>query len=184
MDALSILKRVLEIIQESMPASDQTIDPNKHEENLKGAKSFQTSYKDAIENLARDFAKVLNDRDFNALDSRAEYHLYTVDHLVELVKNNDEQNTLKAFKSYKIQSKYEDCEFVSITLNKSQDQAEVVYHVITCVMSADDKYFKELNKKRGKEDQITPGTPFSTPYTLSVKKEKGIWKVDKFETSK
>ena len=184
MDALSILKRVLEIIQESMPATDQTIDPNNHAENLRGTKSFQISDTDAIKNLARDFAKVLNDRDFNALDSRAEYHLYTVDHLVELVKNNDEQNTLKAFKSYKIQSKYEDCEFLSITLNKGQDQAEVVYNVITCVVSADDKYFKELNKKRGKEDQITPGTPFSTPYTLSVKKEKGIWKVDQFETSK
>lgn len=184
MNALSILKRVLEIIQESMPASDQTIDPNNHYENLKEAKSFQISNTNAIKNLARDFAKVLNDRDFDALDSRAEYPLYTVDHLVELVKNNDEQNTLKAFKSYKIQSKYEDCEFLSITLNKSQDQAEVVYDVITSVVSADDKYFKELNKKMGKENQITPGTPFSTPYTLSVKKEKEIWKVDKFEASK
>jgi hypothetical protein len=182
MNALSIIKKVLEIIQESMPAPNQTIDYTNHEENLEGAKSFQMTDTSAITNLARDFAKALNDRDFNSLDSRAEYHLYTVDHLVELVKNNDEENTLKTFKNYKIQSKYEDCEFLSITLNNSKDQAEVVYNVITCVVNADDKYFKELNKKRSKENQITQGTPFSTSYTLSVKKEKGLCKVDKFET--
>ena len=51
------------------------------------------------------------------------------------------------------------------------------------MVSADNKYFKELNKKNSKKDRISGGTPFSTAYTLLVKKEKGAWKIDKFEAS-
>jgi len=51
------------------------------------------------------------------------------------------------------------------------------------VVSADNKYFKELNKKTDKKNKISSGTSFSTIYTLSVKKEKGTWKVDKFKAS-
>jgi len=60
----------------------------------------------------------------------------------------------------------------------------LVYNVRTTVLSADDKYFKELNKKNNKKNRISAGTPFSTTYTLLVKTVKGTWKIDKFEASK
>jgi len=129
------------------------------------------------------FVKALTDRDFECLDGRAEYHLYTVDHLIGLIKNSDEQSTIKLFNENKIKSKYEDCEFLSITFSADQEQAEVVYNLRICVVSADDKYFKKLNKKNNKNNRISGGTPFSTNYTLLVKKEKGTWKVDKSEAS-
>ena len=51
------------------------------------------------------------------------------------------------------------------------------------MVSADGKYFKELNKKNNKKNKISVGTPFSTTYTVTVKKEREIWKIDKFEAS-
>jgi hypothetical protein len=142
-----------------------------------------TADEQAIKGLSRDFAKALNDRDFEHFDGRAEYHLYTVDHLIELIKNSDEQSTIKLFNENKIKSKYEDCEFLSITFSADQEQAVVVYNVRTCVVSADGKYFKELNKKNNKKNKISGGTPFSTTYTLSIEKERGTWKIGKFEAS-
>ena len=95
----------------------------------------------------------------------------------------DEQSTIKLFNENRIKSKYEDCEFLSITFSADQEQAVVVYSVRTCMVSADSKYFKELNKKNNKKNTISSGTPFSTTYTLTVKKERGIWKIGKFEAS-
>jgi hypothetical protein len=51
------------------------------------------------------------------------------------------------------------------------------------VVSADDKYFKKLNKKNDKKNKISEETPFTITYTLLVKKEKGTWKIGKFEVS-
>ena len=184
MNKLNIIKNVLKVIQGSLPVSDGAINNNcgqvdSEADDLKD----DTADEQAIKGLSRDFAKALTDRDFERLDGRAEYHLYTVDHLIELIKNNDEQNTIKLFNENKIKSKYEDCEFLSITFSADQEQVVVVYNVRTCVVSADDKYFKELNKKNNKKNRISGGTPFSTTYTLLVKKEKGTWKIDKFEAS-
>lgn len=185
MNMLNIIKKLLAVIQESPPVPDRIINNNcgqvdSEVENLMD----DTVDEKSIKGLSRGFAKALIERDFEHLDGRAEYHLYTVDHLIELIKNNDEQNTIKLFNENKIKSKYEDCEFLSITFSADQEQAVVVYNVRTCVVSAEDKYFKELNKKNNKKNRISGGTPFSTTYTLVVKKEKGTWKVDKFETSK
>ena len=184
MNKLNIMQKVFEVIQESLPVSDGTINNNCGKVDSGAATlTDDTADEQVIKGLSRDFAKALNDRDFERLDGRAEYHLYTVDHLIKLIKNNDEQNTIKLFNENKIKSKYEDCEFLSITFSADQEQAEVVYNVRTCVVSAADKYFKELNKKNNKKNRISGGTPFSTNYTLLVKKEKGTWKIDKFEAS-
>ncbi len=184
MNKQNIIQKVLEVIRESLPVSDGTIKNNCGQvDSMAATLTDDTADEQAIKELSRDFAKALTDRDFERLDGRAEYHLYTVDHLIKLIKNNDEQNTIKLFNENKIKSKYEDCEFISITFSADQEQAEVVYNVRTCVVSADAKYFKELNKKNNKKNRISKGTPFSTTYTLLVEKEKGTWKIDKFEAS-
>ncbi|WP_088227612.1 hypothetical protein [Desulfosporosinus sp. FKB] len=179
-----VLKKVLTDILGSLTAQDKTIDNNpRPDEGHAVANIEDTEEMQAIKRLCQNFAKALTARDYESLDGRAEYHLYTVDHLIKLVQNNDEQNTIKILTDNKIKSKYEDCEFLSITLSEDQEEAEVVYNVKTCVISAEDKYFKELNKKNNKKNRINIGTPFSTAYTLLVKKEKGTWKVDNFEAS-
>ncbi|MDP4128259.1 MAG: hypothetical protein Q8912_15170 [Bacillota bacterium] len=184
MNKLDIIQKVLEVIQGSMPVTDGSVNNECGPANCGAATlADDTVDEQVIKELCRNFAKALNDRDFECLDGRAEYHLYTVDHLIELIKNNDEQNTIKLFNDNKIKSKYEDCEFLSITFSADQEQAVVVYNVITCVVSADNRYFKELNKKNNKKNTIKEGAPFSTTYTLSVKKEREIWKIDKFEAS-
>lgn len=181
---LNIIQRVLPIILESLSVSDRSINNNCSQVDSGPVNLIDdTTDEQAIKGLSRDFAKALNERDFEHLDGRAEYYLYTVDHLIELVKNNDEQNTIKLFNENKIKSKYEDCEFLSITFSEDKEQAEVIYNVRTCVVSAEDKYFKKLNKKNYKKNRISGGTPISTTYTLLVKKEKGTWKIDKFEAS-
>lgn len=132
-----------------------------------------------IKELTKAFAWNLNERDYKNFDGRAEYHLYTVDHLVELIKNNDEQNTAKFFKDYKIKSQYRDCEFLSINFSTDRIQAEVVCNVTICITSAEDKYFKELNKTN--QIKISPGTPFRKTYKLLINDEKGSWKIDSFK---
>ena len=181
---MNIMQKVLEVIQESLPVSDEAINNNLGKVNS-GEAIFtdDTADEQVIKGLSRDFAKALNDRDFECLDGRAEYYLYTVDHLIELIKKNDEQSTIKLFNENKIKSKYEDCEFLSITFSEDQEQSVVVYNVRTCVVSANSKYFKELNKNVTKKNKISRGTPFSTKYVLLVKKEMGTWKIDKFEAS-
>ena len=182
------IKKFLEVIQESLPVSD-TPTNNDVDDHYDQGNSEEVNLVDdtidpdtqAIMELSVDFGYYLNERDFRSLDGRAEYHLYTVDHLIELVKNNDEQNTIKMFNENKIKSEYMDCEFLSITFTEDNEQAEVVYNVTTRVISASDNYFKNLNKKRGKKNSVHEGTPFTTEYTLLVKKEKGIWKIDKFK---
>ena len=184
MNKQNIIQKVLEVIQESLPISDGTIQNNCGQvDSMAATLTDDTEVEQAIKGLSRDFAKALTDRDFECLDGRAEYHLYTVDRLIQLIKNNDEQNTIKLFNESKIKSKYEDCEFLSITFSADQEQAEVVYNVRICVVSANDKYFNMLNKKNNKKNKISGGTPFSTTYTLLVKQEKGTWKIDKFEVS-
>ncbi|TGE33203.1 hypothetical protein [Desulfosporosinus sp. Sb-LF] len=184
MNKLNIIRKVLEVIQGSLPVTDGTLNNNFGPVNSGAATLTEdTADEQVIKELCRNFAKVLNDRDFERLDGRAEYHLYTVDHLIELIKNNDEQSTINLFNENKIKSKYEDCEFLSITFSADREQAKVVYNVRTCVVSADNKYFKELNKKNNKKNTISVGTPFSTAYTLSVKKERETWKIGKFEAS-
>lgn len=173
MSKLNILKKTLEVIHESLP---EPIDTNAGGIN-------EVSEEQAIKELAKEFAKALNDRDFQSLESKAEYHLYTVDHLIELIKANDEQNTIKLFKEYKIISRYEDCNFLAITFDEELQQAEVVCNVRICLIDASANYFKELNKKRDKESLISAGVPFEIKYVLGVKKVKGIWKVDSFKTS-
>ncbi|MDR3586838.1 MAG: hypothetical protein P4L59_16220 [Desulfosporosinus sp.] len=162
MNKHNILKKVLEVIQESLPVPDET-----KKNNCGQVESMSATLTDeqAIKELARDFAEALTDRDFESLDGRVEYHFYTVDHLIELVKSSDEQSTIKLFNENKIKSKFEDCEFLSITFSADQKQVVVVYNVRTCVVSADDKYFKELNKKNNKKNRISGGTPFTTNYT-------------------
>lgn len=183
MNNLNIIKKVFEVIQESLPVSDGTINNNCGKvDSGTVTLTDDTTDEQLIKGLSRDFAKALNDRDFEHLDGRAEYHFYTVDHLIKLVKNNDEQNTIKLLSENKIKSTYEDCEFFSITFSGDQEQAEVVYTVRTCVVSAEDKYFKELNKQNNKKNRISRGTPFSTNYRLLVRLEKGTWKIDKFES--
>ena len=184
MNKLDILKKILAVIQGSLPVSDKTINNDCGQVDSGEVMLMEdTADEEEIKRLSRNFAKALKDRDFEHLDGRSEYHLYTMDHLIELVKNNDEQNTVSFIKENKIKSKYENCEFLSITISADQEQAEVVYNVRTCVVSADDKYYKELNKKNNKKNRISEGTPFSTTYTLLVKKERGTWKIDKFEAS-
>jgi len=186
MNKLNIIQKVFEVIQESLPAPDGTINDNcdgGKADSRPATLTDDTVNEQAIKELSKDFAKAINDRDVACLDGRAEYHLYTVDHLIRLIKINDEQNTLKLLNENKIKSKYEDCEFLSITFSTDKEQAEVVYIVRTCVVSADDKYFRELNKKNKKNDRIKAGTPFINKYTLLVKKEKGTWKIDKFVAS-
>jgi hypothetical protein len=184
MNKLNIIKKVLTVIQGSLPVSDEDTNNNCSQVDSEAVNlRDDTPDEQAIKGLCKDFAKVLNDRDFESLDSRAEYHLYTVDYLIELIENNDEQSTINLFNENKIKSKYEDCEFLSITFSADQEQAVVVYNVRTCVLSADDKYFKKLNKKNNKKNRISEGTSFNTTYTLLVKKEKGTWKVGKFEVS-
>ncbi|WP_088189147.1 hypothetical protein [Desulfosporosinus sp. FKA] len=179
-----VLKKVLTDILGSLIAQDKTIDNNtRPDDNHNVVKIEDTEEMLVIKRVCHDFAKALTERNYESLDGRAEYHLYTVDHLIKLVKNNDEENTIKILTDNKIKSKYEDCEFLSITLSENQEEAEVVYNVKTCVISAEDKYFKELNKKNNKKNRIVRGTPFSTAYTLLIKKEKGTWKVDNFEAS-
>lgn len=184
MNEQNILKKVLEVIQGSLPVLDGTIN-NNYGQVDNGVVNLvdDTVDEQAIKRLSEDFAKALNDRNFERLDGRAEYHLYTVDHLIELIKNNDEQSTIRLFNENKIKSKYEGCDFLSITFSEDQEQAEVAYDVRICVESADAKYFKQLNKKNNKDNRIIGGNPFSTTYKLIVKKEKGTWKIDKFEAS-
>lgn len=183
MNKLNVLQKALGVIQESLPVSDRTNKSCGQVDSSAAILIDDTADEQAIKELSREFAKALNDRDFECLDGRAEYHLYTVDHLIELIKNNDEQNTKNLFKEYQIKSKYEECEFLSITFSADREQAVVVYDVRTMI-SAEDKYFKKLNKKGNKKSRISNDTPFSTIYTLIVKKERGTWKIDKFETSK
>ncbi|MDR3600480.1 MAG: hypothetical protein P4L49_08390 [Desulfosporosinus sp.] len=184
MNKLNIIQKVWEAIQESLPVTDGTINNNCGPVDSGAAPLMDdTVDEQVIKELCRNFAKALTDRDFERLDGRAEYHLYTVDHLIELIKNNDEQNTIKLFNENKIKSKYEDCEFLSITFSEDQEQALVVYNVRTCMVSADNKYFKELNKKNDKKNTISRGTPFSTTYTLLVKKDRETWRIDKLEAS-
>jgi hypothetical protein len=184
MNKLNILKKVLSEIQGPPPVSDKTIDNNSGQVNSGLVNLMDdTADEQVVKGLSIDFARALNDRDFERLDGRAEYYLYTVDHLIEIIKNNDEENTTKLFTQNKIKSKYEDCEFISVTFTADQEQAVVVYNVRTCVLSADDKYFKGLNKKNNKKNRIIAGAPFNTTYTLLVKKEKGTWKIDKFEAA-
>ena len=98
-----ILQKVLEVIQESLPVSDGTINNNSdQDDNMATALTDDTENEQAIKDLCWDFAKVLNDRDFEHLDGRAEYHLYTMDHLIKLIKNSDEQSIIKMFKENKI----------------------------------------------------------------------------------
>lgn len=184
MDKRDILKKVLEVIQGSMTDSDSDSEGALHHSSgqIDGGAANSTD-EQAIISLSWEFAKALNDRNFECLDGRAEYHFYTLDHLIELLKNNDEQNTINAFNEHKIHSKFEDCEFISITFSEDREQAEVVYNVRTCVESANDSYLKQLNKKNNKKNRISAGTPFNTKYQLVVKKERGTWKVDKFEAS-
>jgi len=184
MNKRNIIQKVLEVIQESLPVSDGTIkNDGEQVDSVAATLTDDTADEQAIKGLSKDFAKALTDRDFECLDGRAEYHLYTVDHLIELIKNSDEQSTIKLFNENKIKSKYEDCEVLSITFSADREQAVVVYNVTTCVISADGKYFKELNRKNSKKNTISGGTPFSTTYTLTVIKERGIWKIGMFEVS-
>ena len=174
MNKLNIMQKLLEVIQESLPASDGSINSNCSQgDGSTATLTVDTADEQAIKELSRVFAKILNDRDFETLDGRAEYHLYTVDHMIELIKNNDEQNTIKLFKEYKIKSQYEDCEFISITFSSDQEQAAVVYNVSICLISAEGKYFKKLNRKSNHKNRINKGSPFSITYTLIVKKERG-----------
>lgn len=180
----NVINKLFEVIKESITISDDVA--NKSYSQIESGSKMLTDdieNEQAIKKLSMDFAKALNDRNFEYLDGRAEYHLYTLDYLIELIKNNDEQNTINLFNENKIKSKYEDCEFLTITLNEDKNQAEVVYNVRTCVISAEDNYFKLLNKKNNKKNQISAGTPFTNCYTLVLKKEKGIWKIDKFKYS-
>ncbi|HWQ70802.1 MAG TPA: hypothetical protein VN370_00640 [Desulfitobacteriaceae bacterium] len=208
MSKLNILKKVLAIIEGSLAVPDGTTNGTTNgttdgttngttdgtlggtvDQDCSQADSGAVNLTDktrdeqAVKGLAKEFVQALNDRDFECLDSRAEYHLYTVGHFIELIKNNDEQNTIKLLTEYKIKSTYEDCEFLSITFNEDREQAEVVCNVRTCVLSADGKYFKQLNKKNKKKNRISKGIPFSTAYTLLAIKEKGTWKIGRFEVS-
>lgn len=178
----AFIKDFLGVIQKSMLVPNDNNDTGLVDSEL--VNSIDTiAEEQVIKTLSRDFAQSLNDRDFVCLDSRAEYHLYTVDHLIELIKNNDEQNTMKIFYENKIKAKYEACEFLSITFSEDLEQATVVYNVKICVISAEEKYFKELNQKNNTKNKISQDTPFSTTYTLLVKKEKGTWKIDNFKAS-
>ncbi|AFM41718.1 hypothetical protein Desaci_2793 [Desulfosporosinus acidiphilus SJ4] len=180
----NILKKVLTVIEGSLPVPDGAVNSNSSpEESGTVTKIGDTEVVQALKELAVKFAEALTHRDYECLDGRAEYYLYTVDHLVELIKNNDEQNTINFLTENKVKSKFEDCEFLSISISEERDEAEVVCNVITCVTSAEDKFFKELNKKNHKKNSISKGTPFSTKYTLSVKSEKGTWKIAGFNTS-
>lgn len=180
---LDILRKVLGVIQESQPgAEEKTNSGGDQVKSRPAALTDNLGEEKAIRALAREFAQAINNRDYETLDGRAEYHLYTMDHLIELVKNNDEQRTIKLFNENKIKSKYEDCEFISITFSADPEEAVVVYNVRTCLISAEEKFFKELNKSN-KTKALKSGTPFTTPYTLIVKKEKGAWKVNGFETA-
>ncbi len=185
MDKQSILNKLCEVIKESVIITNETINNSCNQIDA-GAATLTDDIENeqAIKRLSRDFAKVLNDRDYKQLDGRAEYHLYTVDHLIDLIKNNDEQNTIKLVNENKIKSEYEDCEFLTITLSEDKEQAEVIYNVRTCITNAEAKYFNSLNTKDNKKSRISVGTPFTNCYTLVVKKEKGAWKIDKFEPSK
>lgn len=177
-----IIKKASELIIGPRTATNEAIDNNKGQTE---AVAFREDTEDeqAIKELSRNFAQALNDRDYEHLDSRSEYHLYTVDHLIELIKSDDEQNTKNLIIENKIKSKFEDCEFVSITFSEDKEQAKVVCNVLICIISAGEGYFKLLNKKNNKKTRINEGTPFRTAYTLIVKKEKGIWKVDEFDAS-
>ncbi|MEL1135001.1 hypothetical protein AAC978_07430 [Desulfitobacterium sp. THU1] len=179
MKKLNILKELLGTIKESMPVSEANDNNGPVNSELVNSMDYNAE-EQAIRTLSIDFAKSLNDRDFEFLDGRAEYHLYTVDHLIELIKSNDEQTTADFLIENKLKVKYESCEFLSITFSENMEQATVVYNVKTCVISAEKKYFKELNKKNNLKNEISKDTPFSTTYTLFVKKEKGTWKIDKF----
>lgn len=184
MNKQNMIQKVWEVIQEALPVSDGTTNKDSGlVDSMAAILTDDTEDEQAIRDLSRDFAQALTDRDFEHLDSRAEYHFYTLDHLIDLIKNSDEQSTIKLFNDNKIKSKYEDCEFLSITFSANLEQAVVVYNVRTCVVSAEGKYFKELNKKGNEKNKISDGTPFGTTYTLTVKKERGICKIDKFEAS-
>ena len=109
MSKLDIMQKVFDVIQEALPVSEETINNNRGTVDSGAATlTDDTVDEQVIKGLSRDFVKALNDRDFEHLDGRAEYHLYTVDHLIKLIKNNDEQNTIKLFNENKIKSKYED----------------------------------------------------------------------------
>lgn len=183
MNKHSFVNKLLTVIQGTPPGPDGTTNNCSQEEREVVNLKEESADEQAIKALARDFAKALTDRNFEALDGRAEYHLYTVDHLIELIKNNDEQNTIRLFNENKIKSRYEDCKVISINFSADQEQAEVIYDIKTCVLSAEDKFYKELNKNNNKKNRISGETPFNTTYKLLVKKEKGTWKVDKFEAS-
>ena len=89
MNKLNIMEKLLAVIQESLHVSDGTINNNCGQiENGAATLTNDTVEEQAIKELSRDFAKALNNRDFERLDGRAEYHLYTVDHLIELIKNS------------------------------------------------------------------------------------------------
>lgn len=184
MNDQNLINKLFEVIKESITSINENMN-NSCDQIDSGAATLTDDIENEheIKRLCRDFAKTLNDRNYEQLDGRAEYHLYTVDHLIELIKNNDEQNTIKLFNENKIISKFEDCEFLKITLSEDKEQAEVIYNVRTCIISAEDKYFKSLNKKNNKKMRISEGTPFTNCYTLAVKKEKGVWKIDEFESS-
>lgn len=184
MSKLKILREVLEAIQKAQPIEDTNV---MNTSNQAGGESVnfieETQEEKEITTLSRNFAKALNDRNYEHLDGRAEYHLYTVDHLIKLIKNNDEENTKKLLTENKIKSKFEDCEFISLEFNDDRMEAEVVCNVRIRMVEATENYLKTLNKKNNKKNQISAGNSFRTTYKLVVKNEKGCWKIDKFETS-
>lgn len=86
MDKRDILKSILKAIQESRTGSEGTIDFSSGQGDGGTAKSGdEQADEQAVMSLSWEFAKALNDRNFERLDGRAEYYFYTLDHLIDLL---------------------------------------------------------------------------------------------------
>ncbi|HEX3015206.1 MAG TPA: hypothetical protein VHQ46_02300 [Desulfobacteria bacterium] len=134
----------------------------------------------AVRKLCDEFAARLNNRDYTNLDGKAEYHLYTVDHIKELLKQKDEKRTLKHYKGNKLTTKYEGCQFVSIVFNRVLDHAEAIFNVHFRIVTAADKYLNSLGCGNNKFS-LGNGIPVEQLYKLTLHKPQGMWKISSFE---
>jgi ketosteroid isomerase-like protein len=137
----------------------------------------------AAKQLAEEFAKTLNERDYTNINGKAEYHLYTQQFTDSLVKAGDEQATIKVYKDNQIKSKYDSSEISSMVFNKEYTQCELAYVVKAHITEASDAFLKNISSSIKGGGQLGKNAVFSREYQLTLKKDKDKWKIDNFSAS-
>ena len=134
--------------------------------------------------LAEEFAKTLNERDYTNINGKAEYHLYTQEFTESLVKGGDEQATIKVYKDNQIKSKYDSSEISSMVFNKEYTQCVLEYSVKAHITEASDAFLKNISSSIKGGGQLGKNAIFSREYQLTLKKDQDKWKIDNFSATK